>query len=341
MKTDYLHWIEISASALRHNAQIFRKHLGTKTKILAMVKANAYGHGIKLVCPVLAPHVDWFGVNTLDEALEIRSLDISTPILVCGPIATSRIPEAVKADISLCGHTTEYIKELVVHKAKIHLKINTGMNRLGIRVTEIPAALDLLPELEGLYTHFHSADSPGDSTSIQLKLFKQAQAQVKGKFPNVLSHCANSSAIFTHPDSHLDMARIGIGLYGLWPSDFIAQIKNYKLQPVLSWKAKIVQQRELLTNESVGYGASHKVLNPEKMAVIPVGYSDGLDRRMSNKKPFIGKIAMNFSCITDPGTTEFEIIGSSLSATDMAKTIDTINFEVLARLSAFIPRILV
>lgn len=331
MSDSPLHWIEISRSALANNVKTIKKQLSSKTLLMAMVKANAYGHGLSLIAPVISPQVDWFGVNTIDEALIIRKLDLKNPILITAPIAD--FSTALKNNISICAHSLRYLKSLSSLPLSIHLKINTGMNRLGIQPSEIDTALKLIKKsslkLEGIYTHFHSADTSKKSVQNQLQIFLPLVKQAKSLFPQVLTHCANSSAIFNYPDTHLDLVRPGIRLYN----------------NVLTWKARVVQSRLLNLGQIIGYSATFRVKKPLYETVIPVGYSDGLDRRFSNQLSFIGRISMNFATIKTPQllpeNSIYEIIGPSQTVDLLAQKINTINYEILSRLNPLIPRVII
>ncbi|MEK9201328.1 MAG: alanine racemase [Patescibacteria group bacterium] len=333
--------IHISKSALRHNLRQFKKLLQPETKIMAMVKANAYGHGQNLVVPTIASQVDFFGVATLTEAQQIRNLKIQTPILVCAPIDIPDIPKAVSQNISICIPSLEYLKQVSRYPLKVHLKINTGMNRLGISTNEIREAIKIIQNsslsLDGVYTHFHSPESKS-VTQKQLELFKTCVSITKKSFPNVLVHAAKTAAIIDYPDSHFDMVRLGIGLYGLWQ-----QPKN--LKPVLSWTTQVTQSRKVERGETIGYSATHQFKKSSFTAVLPVGYYDGLDRGLSNTPSFVGRISMNFSTIQTPkllkpGTT-IDLIGKDLSTQALASRLDTIPYEVITRLNPLISRILV
>ena len=351
-----LHWIEISASALRHNLHVLRRKIPKSAKIMAMVKANAYGHGLNIAAPVLAPHVDFFGVNTISEALTIRKLGLKTPILITAPVSPSDFLLVAKHHISLCVHSLDFLQSLSLSRSSIsiHLKVNTGMNRLGLSPIELLSALALIKRsphltLEGIYTHFHSADTNKIAT---LKQLLQTVSQTKYLFPAVLAHCANSAAIFNYSQTHLDLVRPGITIYGLSPNPSLTIIPA--LKPAILWKSKIVLVRNLSTEETVGYGATYTTNQKKVMGLIPLGYSDGLDIRLANKglvyinnksTPIIGRVAMNFisldlSNVANPLGKTVEILGSNQSAWDLAKSTGNIAYEVLTRLSPFIPRLL-
>lgn len=349
----YLSWIEISPSALKNNITVIKKQLSPQTKIMAMVKANAYGHGLDLVSKALSPQVDFFGVNTFKEAVAIRKLGLKNPILIAAPIHPSHFSLAYKHNFSLCVPSLDYLNQLsqIGLPIPLHLKINTGMNRLGLSLLELLSAIDILKHtslnFEGIYTHFHSSDTNKPTTLLQLDTFNQAVYQTKYNFPGVLAHAANSAAIFNYRQSHLDMVRPGLAIYGLYD--------HPKLTPTLSWFCHPVQTRKLSIDDAVGYCATYTSKSNEFMATLPIGYSDGLDRKLSNKGrvffqnsyfPIIGRIAMNFSTISTANiklepNSKIELIGPHISATEIANITDTINYEVVSRLSPAVPRILV
>lgn len=349
-----LQWLEISRSALLSNLQSVRKQVGKKPKIMAMVKANAYGHGLESIAPLIYSKIDYYGVNTIQEALTIRGLNITKPILILGPVAPADFRIAEQYNISLSAHSLDYLQKISSFKIHIHLKINTGMNRLGLSMIELLSALGTVrhsPRLtiEGIYTHFHSSDSDKTSTLVQLDRFQQSVFQTRYYFPAVIAHCANTAAIYNYPQTHLDMVRLGIGLYGLWPG----------LKPVLSWKCLPVQIRRIKAGETVGYSANYTCSVNGLMAILPVGYSDGLDRGLSNTGrvwmadnyyPIIGNIAMNFTAIDISNLKDLsgqdlpspvELIGSHVTVDEIAKRLDTINYEVVSRLNPAVGKLIV
>lgn len=359
---NHLQWLEISRSALLHNLHTYQNRIGSKTKIMSVVKANAYGHGLKQVVPIIAPLSDFLMVNTLSEALQIRRLKIKNPILIAAPISPSDFALAYQNNFSLCAHSPEYIKSLsALHlPLRLHLKINTGTNRLGLSPIELLSALSLATKskfhIEGIYTHFHSSDSGSPATASQLDIFNQAVFQTRYLFPHVLAHCASSSASMLLPNTRLDMYRLGVSLYGLWPDPYVKQRApaGFSIKPVLSWKCRPVQFRKIPAGQTVGYSATYTYKNSGSMAVLPIGYSDGYDRKLSNTGrvwsaenyfPVIGRVAMNFTTIdTSQGKNKLpivELIGSHITIDEIASKIGTINYEVVSRLSPFIPRIIV
>lgn len=357
------HWIEISQSALLHNLDQLKTSLSPHTKVMAIVKANAYGHGIIQVVPTIEPQIDFFGVNTLEEALIVRGLT-NKPVLILAPISPEEFKQALKYHISLCVHSLEYLNLLINHKSSfiIHLKINTGTNRLGFQPAEIKSSILKIQNsklnIEGVYTHFHSSDSGSSKTQNQYEIFEKTVRQIKFSYPHALAHCASTSASFLLPQTRLDMVRFGIGLYGLWPDPFVQKHSpQIQLQPVLSWHTRLVQTRVMSTNQTVGYSATFTYHHPGIMGVIPVGYSDGYDRGLSNSGqvwihgqfcPVIGRVAMNFTCLNltdlslpEPEGSTVELIGPHVTADTLAAKLGTINYEIVSRLSPNIPRLLV
>jgi alanine racemase len=356
MDTPPLHWLEISRSALLTNLASFRQILPPSTRIMAMVKANAYGHGLDIVAPVLSPQVDYFGVHTFEEAISIRKLHLSNPILITAPISFSHIPLAADHRLSLSVPSLAYLNQLPAIPLRIHLKIDTGMHRLGLLPREVPVALRLLnksPHLtvEGVYTHFYSGGLP-KTTAAQLDLFCQAVSLVKRLYPQALAHCANSIAALNFPHSHLDMVRLGAGIYGLSHNSPHKQPLN--LHPALSWKAQLIQTKRVPAGSIVGYDAQYTFKQAGYLGILPFGYSDGYDRSLTNTGhvylhtaacPVIGRVSMNMTTIRlprlcPPGTV-IEIIGPHVSAFDLAQSAKTITYEIVSRLNPLLPRQLV
>jgi alanine racemase len=345
------HWIEIKKTALEENVALIRKQLRPDTKFMAMVKANAYGHGLAEVSPILSPLVDYFGVHTLADAVTLRKLGLKNKILITSPVPVSQIALVQKHRLSVCVPSLEYLQSIKDIHIPVHLKIDTGMNRLGLSLIDLLSALEILRHSsltpEGIYTHFHSADENETATLIQLDAFEQAVFQTKYCFPAVLAHCSNSAAIFRYPKSHLDMVRSGLAVYGLYP--------HPDLKPILAWKAHPAQSRLASKGETVGYGASFTFDSPRYMSVLPFGYSDGYDRKLSNsgiiyfKKslfPVVGRISMNFTTIATgninlKNSDVVEIIGPHVPVQKIAGQVGTIDYEIVSRLDRSIPRIIV
>jgi alanine racemase len=370
-------WVEVSKSALLHNVQVFRKNIGKNVKLCAVVKANAYGHGLKEIIPLLKNKIDVFAVDNIEEAVIIRQMDNSIPVLVLGYITLSNLSIPIENNISFVVYNIETLKKIASLKlekpAKIHLKIETGLNRQGIRKGEILKFLQFIKThknsfiLEGVSTHFANIEdtlSP-EFAKKQLNEFKKAIGIIKEKgFHPALIHSAASAGTLLYPETHFSMVRVGFGIYGWWMSletrvSILAQKRNLILKPVLTWKSIVAQIKQIDVGESVGYGQTWFATRKSKIAIIPVGYSEGYDRKLSNigkviingkYATVIGRVAMNMIMIdvTDVKNVKLEdevallgnMDGLKISADEIAKKIGTINYEVVSRINPLLPRII-
>lgn len=373
--------IEIRRAALVHNIKEFRRLIGPKRKFLAVVKANAYGHGLLEVTEVaLRNGVDWLGVHSVEEGAAIRKAGVSAPVLVLGYTPLQQLEEAVANDLRLTVYNRETIKPLAAlsrrlgRAVRLHLKIETGTWRQGINPAGAAAfALDIGKHpglvLEGLSSHFANIEdtTKHDYPLLQLEAYRSARRLLEGvgiRVPVRHMSCTASTILFAEPD--FTMARVGIGLYGLWPSKetylscLMRRKRPLSLVPVLSWKARIAQVKRVPAGATIGYGRTFKTTRPTVLAVIPVGYYDGYDRGLSNaahvlvrgkRAPVRGRVAMDFVVVdvTDiPGVRledEATLIGADgrerVTADDLAGWAGTISYEILARLNPLIPRIVV
>ncbi|MCC7522295.1 alanine racemase [Candidatus Uhrbacteria bacterium] len=370
-------WIEISKSALRHNAQAFLGLAGD-AEVMAVVKANAYGHGVIAIARNLQKTgIKLFGVDSLDEAHELRREGMHTPILVLGYTPLSRLVEAVEQGFSFVAYNPETFRALSRLKTKkqfkLHLPIETGLQRQGIRLKDLPAIIKQIKSdsrmvVEGVHTHFANIEDTKSRAYAdkQLSEYKKGIAILKEHniYPKYL-HTAATAASILYSDTHFNLLRAGIGLYGLWPSKETRTSKHKKhdivLKPVLEWKTMIAQVKSVPKGSAVSYGLTERVKRDSKIAVLPIGYYDGFDRSGMSKRAHvlirgrrckvIGRVCMNM-CMVDvtdvPGVRiedEVVLIGKSgkqqITAEDMAKLAGTINYEVVARLNPQIPKILV
>jgi alanine racemase len=378
LSVKYKSWVEVSKSALLHNIRVFRKTIGKGVKISAVVKANAYGHDLAKTVALLKNKVDVFAVDNIDEALIVRKIDTSTPVLILGYTTLANIAAAIENDISFVVYNLETLRKIVSLKpdkpAKIHLKIETGLNRQGIQGKYLPAFLKFIKthpkelNLEGVYTHYANIEDTLDPSFArrQLSEFKKALTVIKKSgFRPPMMHTAASAGTLLYPETHFSMVRVGFGIYGWWMSletrvSLLALKRNLVLKPVLTWKSIVAQIKYIGIGESVGYGQTWFASRKTKIAVIPVGYSDGYDRRLSNLgrviinghyANVIGRVAMNMIVIdvTDIKDVKLEdevaLLGNKdglkVSADEWAKKIGTINYEVVSRISPLLPRIIV
>ncbi len=357
-------WIEIDAGRLRQNARLFRTILGRETKLMAVVKANAYGHGATLVAPLLRDEVDLFGVDSIAEAEELSSVGVEGPILIMGhtdPADAERVVSGGFRQVLFRRDVAEALSRAakkLTQPAFVHLKVETGLNRLGVDPGDVRKLVEGLDGLaiEGVYTHFADVEDP-ESTFYKRQIEKllEALSHVKGALS---VHAVPTAGALLHPAESLGIARVGIGLYGIWPSLATRRAAEMRgaLAPVLAWKSRLAQVKTVPAGGTVGYDVTYRAPKERRVAVVPAGYADGFDRRLSNRgsvlvrgkrAPVVGRVAMNMF-MTDVSemdareADEVVLIGEqgheSITAEEIAETIGTIAYEVLARLSPRLPR---
>lgn len=360
-------WLEIDLGAISNNARTITKHTGTGRSWLAVVKADGYGHGaVPVAKRVLANGADQLAVASLEEALTLRAGGIQHEILVLGYCPSENAPIASEADITLTVFdlaTVEAYESVMSAKSQlqVHLKVDTGMGRMGVLASEAMAVVKTLSESEklsakGIYTHFASAAEDNDYTQHQIDLFKMVLSQARAmdiSYPFI--HTANSAGALGKGPQFGNLQRMGIALYGLEPTP--ASPLGDAFRPALSWKTVVAQIKELPANHSVGYGRTYTTNSPQRIAILPVGYSDGYRRApaaaqyvlLRNEKcPVIGRISMEKTAIlipkkldTKPGE-EVVLLGNQgdarISAEDLARWFGTINYEVVTAISSRLPR---
>lgn len=382
-KNNYTTWIEISQSAYAHNLAFFRKKIPPTTELSVVIKSNAYGHGmLEIARLAVQSGADSFCVHSLDEALQLRKAGFGQDILIMGPVPLGRLSEVVEHNFRLALFTTETLRELARlaqagnQPVRVHLKLETGTYRQGINERELPRFLAALKEapllqLEAVYTHFANIEDTTnhDYALRQLQRFTEmAEAVQKSGFPGVKKHTACSAAILLFPETHFDMVRLGISQYGLWPSreTFVSyKIRHTRngedvLRPVLSWKTRVGQIKEVPANHCIGYGCTYQTTRDSRIAVLPIGYADGYDRGLSNQSyvlihgqraPIRGRVCMNLIMVdvTDIPDVRLEdevvLIGRQgnevITADYLAGLIGTINYELVTRINWQIPRVVV
>jgi len=371
-----LSWVEISKASLISNIKTFRKLVGKGVKLAPAVKSNAYGHGLIESAKIFVDAgADFLCVNALFEAKKLRKADIKSPILIIGYTPIEDLKQAVDLKCDLVVYNMETIKALskLSRPANIHLKIETGNNRQGIKLEDIPAILIELEKhkhlrIAGISTHFANIEDRVNNkyAFYQLKEFEKAIQLLddSGHTPNY-RHCANSAATIVLPETHFNFVRIGIGAYGLWPSKKTMIASEHAeiditLYPALSWKTVVAQVKEISKGAMIGYGCTYEMPKNGRIAVLPVGYYDGYVRLLSNKgyvlirgkrAPVIGRICMNMMMVDISHIPEVKLedevvlIGSQgkegVSAEDLAVLSSTINYEVTTRINERIPRIVI
>lgn len=366
-------WIEIDSKAIASNYKVFRSLIPKKTKLMAIAKSNAYGHGLFDYSELVESlGVDFIGVDSITEALKLRKNGIKIPILVLGYILPEMVEVAEKNNISITVSNFETLSLLQNNKnlssIKVHIKVDTGMHRQGFLFEEQKSLIAKLKVsnskilIEGLYTHFAAAknpDKPGytekqiDEFEKWIKLFKNAGF-------NPMIHASATSGTIAYPKAHFDMVRIGIGLYGMWPSEDIKKLaeKKIRLIPALSWKTVISEIKKLKKGDSVGYDLTETLSRNSKVALCPIGYWHGYPRSLSGKShvliegkeaKVLGRVSMGMIVvdITDIKNAnvgdEVVLIGKSgkkeVSAEMIAKIAGTINYEITTGINPLIKKI--
>lgn len=372
-------WLEISSSAIRHNIKQFHKVVAKKTELMAVVKSNAYGHGMIEVAKIaVQAGVKWLGTVNLDEALALRRANIRSRILVFSYWHPNKLVEALKRNITLTIYSYSAAKQISLiakklhKKVKIHFKVDTGTSRLGARTNdaiELVKKVSALPniQIEGIFSHLADSENPDQKfTNQQIDSFEKLLTSLEEQGINIpIKHIACSAATLLNKRSHFNLVRIGISLYGLWSvekdGERVRKLhKQFSLRPALSWHTSIVQVKELPAHTPVGYGCTYTAAKRMKLAIIPVGYWEGFDRRLSNigevliqgKRCLIrGRICMNLTMVDVTHLKNVEagervtLIGrdvkEEISADEIARKIGTINYEVVTRINPLIPRIIV
>jgi len=366
-------YLEIDLENLQNNIKNLKHILKNKAMLMAVVKANAYGHGlIECATSAISGGASWLGVVTLEEALRIRKENIRKPILVLGATKSKDARLAANQDISIAVFSLDQARELSEisfdKPLKIHLKIDTGLNRLGLKLEELAEVVRLIKSnhgmvVEGVYSHLASVEENDLAhAQTQLEKFIEALKTLKSLgIDKIIKHIAATAAVLVLPESHFDMVRCGIGIYGLWPSE---EIKNQFgredfLEPVLSFKTEIVQIKSIEKGQKIGYGCAYEANEDMVIGVIPVGYFEGLDRGLSNcgevlvsgkRCPIVGRICMNMTIIDisklksqiSKINSDVTIIGKDgdeeNTADEIAEKLGTINYEVVARLPEHLER---
>ena len=368
-------WIEVSRSRLRENLETFRNLTAPETSLMVVVKSNAYGHGLRLVAKSIADHTDWFGVDSLAEALALEVAAPVKPVLIMGHSDIQEAARIVEHGFRQAVYRQDVVEALSVEAkklgkpARIHLKIETGTNRLGIPLEEVASfgrrAADLPGiEVEGVYTHFSNIEDTLDPSFAltQLERFRKSVAALEDVGVRArITHAAATAGILLYPETHFSMVRLGIGAYGIWPSRetrIAARERGHHLtlRPALTWKTRIAQVKNIDAGEYVGYGLSYQAPRPTTIAIIPVGYYEGYDRKFSNlgsalvrgkRVPVVGRVAMNMTMldVTEAGPGEGDEVvllgrqdGAEITADELGDKIGTISYEVLARINPLLER---
>lgn len=362
-------WVEVDLDAVAHNVSELKGRAGG-AQLMAVVKANGYGHGAaEVAAAALAAGATWIGVALLEEGLELRRAGITAPILIFGYVPPTQADMVLLYDLrpavfhhSLAEACGQWARALM-RRVPVHVKVDTGMGRIGLRPDEAVSFIESVArisgiEIEGIFTHLAVADEPAsDFTAQQVDAFDILLETLKGKglLPPI-QHAANSAGILLHPRAHYNMVRSGIALYGLPPAQGVSWPAD--LRPVLSWKTRISYLKQVPAGTTVSYGRTYRAEDEEAIASLPVGYADGLSRGLSNKGqvliggvrcPIVGRVCMDQTMVRlPPGLTaavgdEVVLIGrqgdDEITATDTAALLGTINYEVVCSVTARVPRV--
>lgn len=360
--------VEVNLGRLSKNYHAIRNKV-TPAKVMAVLKANAYGHGLIEVARHLETlGVDYLGVAVVEEGILLREKEIQTPILVLGGILGNQVPHFLKHNLSITASSIEKlyqideVAEQMGLKARVHLKIDTGMERIGVHYYSAEAFLETSLkcrniEVEGIFSHFANAERADLShAQLQLERFQEVlDFYEKRSLPAPIRHMANSPAILQLPTSYFDMVRPGILLYGVYPSQEISH--SLEVRPALSWKSHVVYFKVIQPEHPVGYGSTWKSDHMVRAVTVPVGYGDGYFRGMSDKAqviirgtkyPVVGRISMDQIVVNiewdsayndDEVTLIGEVNGVAITVEDLASWADTIPYEILTNINTRVPRI--
>lgn len=378
-------WAEIDLNALAANFQLIKKHVGSGVNVMAVVKANAYGHGaVDCALRLASEGVDWFGVALPEEGIELRAAGIIQPILCLAGFWEGQAAASIEHKLTPVVYRLDMIEAFnraardagVV--ADVHVKIDTGMGRLGIRFDEVRDFVDTLKgyeniRVDGLMTHFAAADDPSCATLTEHQIARFADvAQVfreRGFHPTYL-HSVASAGIYSHPEAWGNMVRPGGVLYGLWRDILHPSYGNNQLRAVMSLRSRIALLKWVPQGETIGYGCTFEASRKTLVATIPIGYDDGYLRGLSNRAhviirgsyaPVIGRISMDLTLVDVTGVAgvamgdEVTLIGSSdkrdtdagtraqlaITAEDLAKIAGTLSYEVSCGIGQRVPRFVV
>ena len=374
-----LNWVEIDATALRHNLAGFRRAIGPEVALGAVVKSNAYGHGMLETAPIaVEAGADWLCVNSLDEALALKEAGHGEKILIMGYVPLDGLEQVARhafRPVVYNLETVERLDELGVRfesPVPLHVKVETGTHRQGILERDVPAFARRIRSaagvvLEGLSTHFANIEDTTNHAYAehQIEVFDRVTEMFRAAgCPATLRHSACSAAALLFARTHLDLARLGIAMYGLWPSKetYLSCLERGKvaidLRPALAWKTRIAQVKDVAEGSMVGYGCTWKATRSSRIAVLPIGYAEGYDRRLSGvayvlirgrRAPIRGRICMNI-CLADVTDIpeahledEVTLLGSqgeeAISADQLANWTGTISYEVVARIHPGLARV--
>jgi alanine racemase len=366
-------FLEVNLDQLKTNLENILAHVAP-AKVLVVLKANAYGHGVDGVAPFIAPFADYIGVALVEEAIQIREMGITTPILVMGGTLPEQLPDFFEHDLTLAASSldlliaAEQLAESTCKRLKVHLKIDTGMERIGIREYEAePLITKSLScshlDMEGIFTHFANSETPDEKladskmvkASLQLERFEEVLSIYERHSEPTprIRHTANSGATLLLPQSYYDMVRPGVMFYGVYPARDVERTIDVK--PALTWKSKVSYSKITQPGRGVSYGSLWQAESAARIATIPCGYADGYFRRMTNQArvlingksyPQVGRICMD-QFMVNVGRDDVKVgdevilLGNGITAEELADWTGTNEYEVMTSISARVPRVFV
>ena len=373
--------VEISRSALIHNVKTVKRIVGDRVKIAVVVKAYAYGHGYNQVVDVLkSENIAFFAVHSIDEAATLTKESPALPILILGYVPCKHLEYAIERNWRLTVFNIETIEKLAELtrnqnlKAHIHLKLETGTNRQGIIERDLPVFIEAVRNntgivLEGVSMHFANIEDTTDHSFAmkQLDRFRNMLRQFESSGIRIpIRHTASSAASLLFDNTHFDMIRLGISMYGLWPSKetylsyLLSHGRDSLLKPVLAWKSIVSQIKDVPEGEYIGYGCTYRTTSDSKIAMIPVGYFDGYDRKLSDlahvlirgrRTPVRGRICMDMFMVDVTHIPDVQLedevvlIGEQgnekITVEQLADWAGTINYEIVSRINPLLPRVIV
>lgn len=355
-------WVEINISNLENNIKEIKKNVPEGVKLLGVVKADAYGHGAAMLAPtILASGIDMLGVASIDEGVDLRQAGIDCEILVLGAVPIWTVESAVKNNITISIFTPEHIKaceqtfKRTGIKPKVHIKLDTGMNRIGVRYDEAIEFIQKVQqcnwiELKGIFTHLAAAEEL-DKATEQINKWNSVVDNVNTD--GLLLHILNTAGTICYDVPNSNMRRVGISLYGLYPDFPEIEFKKPRLKQLISLKGRIVNIHTAKDGEGVSYCHTYSAKGQRTIATVPIGYADGLPRLLSNKitgilngveVPQVGNITMDQIMFDITGVKAvpgdvITLLNENKSIDEWAKILNTINYELTCRLKVRLPRI--
>ncbi len=365
-------WAEVDRAAIAHNVAEFRRLIDTDCQLMVVVKSDGYGHGdLETARAALASGASWLAVALPEEGVRLRRSGIAAPILVLGSLAAEQLEMCVTKDLVVTVYQWEQAQALsriasrLQKTVRVHVKVDTGMGRLGIPVeqaVDFTAGLQRLPgvEVQGVFTHFATADQPlGEYVRFQQQRFGEALKQLTAARLRIpLRHSANTAATLYLPDTHMDMVRVGLGIYGLLPIPS-KSVPGVSLKPALSLFARVTSVRRVSAGTAISYGTSYVTWRETSIAVLPIGYGDGVSRQLGNRGcvlldetrfPIVGHVTMDHIMI-DVGDHPVQIgdeavllggqAADAVTADEWADWMGTISYEVTCMIGSRVPRVYV